>query len=306
MNAQFVVSQLLNGVQFGVFLYLMAAGLTLVLGVMDIISLVHGSLFMLGAYFAAATFEQTGSFVLALAAAVAGTGLLGLLLHTALLARLQSGGHLKQVLATFGLTLFFNECVRILWGPSAHYMQVPGVLSGTVSLGAITYPAYRLAIVGVGLVVAVALWALIHKTRVGMLIRAGATNRDTVEALGVNIIALNAAIFALGAALAGLAGGVAAPLLSVQSGMGDSILIMALVVIVLGGVGSSKGAFVAAIFVALVDTAGRVFIPLLFRSLMDRSLANAAGPAIASMLIYCVTAVILAVRPEGLFSTRNR
>lgn len=306
MNAQFVVSQLLNGVQFGVFLYLMAAGLTLVLGVMDIISLVHGSLFMLGAYFAAITFEQSGSFVLALATAVAGTGLLGLLLHTALLARLQSGGHLKQVLATFGLTLFFNEFVRILWGPSAHYMQVPGIFSGTVSLGSVTYPAYRLAIVGAGILVAIALWVLIHKTRVGMLIRAGATNRDTVEALGVNIIALNAAIFALGAALAGLAGGVAAPLLSVQSGMGDSILIMALVVIVLGGVGSSKGAFVAAIFVALVDTAGRVFIPLLFRSLMDRSLANAAGPAIASMLIYCVTAVILTVRPEGLFSTRNR
>jgi len=306
VSAQFLVSQMLNGLQFGVFLYLMAAGLTLVLGVMNFVNLAHGSLFMVGAYIAAASFERSESFAVALLGAVVGTGLLGLLLHGTLLARLQQAGHLKQVLATFGLTLFFNELVRIVWGPSSLYMQLPDALSGTVAVFGITYPAYRLAIVGAGVLVAIGLWLLVHRTRIGMLIRAGATNRDAVETLGVNINALNAAVFVLGAALAGFAGGVAAPLLSVQSGMGDPILILTLVVIVLGGIGSSKGAFQAAIFVALVDAAGRTFIPLILRSLMDRSLANAAGPAVASMLIYCVMAIILAVRPGGLFAARGR
>ena len=306
MSAQFVISQILNGLQFGVFLFLMAAGLTLVLGVMNFINLAHGSLFMLGAYIAAAAFERTGSFGLALGLAVVGTGLIGFLLHSSLLARLQAAGHLKQVLATFGLTLFFNELVRMIWGPSSLYMQIPDAWSGTVFLWGFSYPAYRLALVGVGILVALGLWLLVHKTRVGMLIRAGATNPEVVEALGVNIVALNAAIFVLGATLAGFAGAVAAPLLSVQSGMGDPILVLTLVVIVLGGLGSSKGAFVAAILISLIDATGRAFIPLLFRSLMDRSLANAAGPAVSSMLIYCVMAIILAVRPDGLFGTRSR
>ena len=306
MSAQFIVSQLLNGLQFGVFLFLMAAGLTLVLGVMNFINLAHGSLFMIGAYLCAVIFEHSGSFVLAVALAVLGTGLLGLILHLSLLAKLQSAGHLKQVLATFGLTLFFNEIVRIIWGPSSLYMQIPDGWSGTVSLWGFTYPAYRLALVGVGLLVALGLWFLIHKTRVGMLIRAGATHPAIVEALGVNIVALNAAIFLLGATLAGLAGATAAPLVSVQSGMGDPILILALVVIVLGGMGSSKGAFLAAILISLIDATGRTFIPLLFRSIMERSLANAAGPAVASMLIYCAMAIILAIRPDGLFGTRSR
>ena len=302
MSTQLAVTQLLNGLQFGVFLFLMSAGLTLVLGVMNFVNLAHGSLFMVGAYVAAVILDQTGSFIVAVLGAVIAVGILGLLLQLSLFRRLQNEEPLRQVLATFGLTLFFNELVRIICGSSPLYMQVPDLLSGTVSLFGISYPAYRLLIVGFGLAVAVLMWLLVHKTRIGMLIRAGATNQITVDALGVNIIALNAGIFTLGACLAGFAGAVAGPLLSVQSGMGDPILILTLVVIVVGGLGSSKGAFVASLGVGLIDTAGRAFIPLIFRSIMDRSIANAAGPAVASMLIYCVMAAVLAFKPDGLFS----
>jgi branched-chain amino acid transport system permease protein len=209
------------------------------------------------------------------------------------------------VLATFGLILFFDEVVRIIWGPSAVYMNVPDALSGTVALFGLAYPSYRFAIIGVGLAVGVGLYLLIHRTRVGMLIRAGASNPAMVSALGVNVKLLNALVFGLGAGLAGLAGLMAGPIFSVQPGMGEPILILTLVVIVTGGIGSIRGAFYGALIVGIVDTIGRVFLPTLLRAFFERSIAQAAGPAIASMLIYLLMAAVLALRPQGLFPVKH-
>jgi branched-chain amino acid transport system permease protein len=222
-------------------------------------------------------------------------------LEVTIVSRLYRRDHLDHVLATFGLVMFFNELVRIVWGPQPLFVQVPEVLAGTVDLFGFTYPSYRFAIIAVGLVVALGSWLLIHKTRVGMLIRAGAQNPQLVGALGVNIGLLNALLFGVGAMLAGVAGAMAGPVLSVQSGMGEPVLITTLVVIVIGGIGSVSGAFYAALIVGVVDTLGRVFLPLLLRQLTERSLADAAGPALASMSIYLLMACVLALRPQGLF-----
>lgn len=301
MTAQLALSQLLNGLQLGVLLFLLAAGLTLVFGIMSFVNLAHGSLYMLGAYFGAAMFAKTDSFLLAFAAAVIGSGLIGLLLDRFALTKLYERDHLDQVLATFGLILFFNELIRIVWGPSSIFMQVPQALSSTVEVFGFSYPSYRLAIIGVGIAVAVGLYLLIQKTRVGMLIRAGATNASMVAALGVNIKWLNTLVFALGAALAGLAGVMAGPIVSVQPGMGEPVLILTLVVIIIGGLGSIRGAFLAALIVGVVDTLGRAFMPTIMRTLFERSTADAAGPALASMLIYLFMAAVLALKPQGLF-----
>ena len=301
MTAQLAFSQLLNGLQLGVLLFLLAAGLTLVFGIMSFVNLAHGSLYMLGAYFGAAAFARTESFLLGLVAAVVGAGLVGLLLDRFALTKLYERDHLDQVLATFGLILFFNELIRIIWGPSPVFMQVPDALSSTVEIAGFAYPSYRLAIIGVGVAVALGLYVLIQKTRVGMLIRAGATNANMVAALGVNIKWLNTLVFALGAALAGLAGVMAGPIVSVQPGMGEPVLILTLVVIIIGGLGSIRGAFLAALIVGVVDTLGRAFMPTIMRTLFERSTADAAGPALASMLIYLFMAVVLAVKPQGLF-----
>ena len=301
MTTQLALSQLLNGLQLGVLLFLLAAGLTLVFGIMSFVNLAHGSLYMLGAYFGAAAFTHTESFLLALVAAVVGAGLVGLLLDRFALTTLYQRDHLDQVLATFGLILFFNELIRIIWGPSSVFMQVPQALSSTVDIFGFTYPSYRLAIIGAGIAVALGLYLLIQKTRVGMLIRAGATNANMVAALGINIKWLNTLVFALGAALAGLAGVMAGPIVSVQPGMGEPVLILTLVVIIIGGLGSIRGAFLAALIVGVVDTLGRAFMPTIMRTLFERSTADAAGPALASMLIYLFMAVVLAVKPQGLF-----
>jgi branched-chain amino acid transport system permease protein len=301
MNLQLALSQLLNGLQLGVLLFLLAAGLTLVFGIMSFVNLAHGSLYMLGAYFGAAAFAHTDSFLLALVAAVVGAGLVGLLLDRFALTTLYQRDHLDQVLATFGLILFFNELIRIIWGPSSVFMQVPQALSTTVDIFGFTYPSYRLAIIGAGIAVALGLYVLIQKTRVGMLIRAGATNSNMVAALGINIKWLNTLVFALGAALAGLAGVMAGPIVSVQPGMGEPVLILTLVVIIIGGLGSIRGAFLAALIVGVVDTLGRAFMPTIMRALLERNAADAAGPALASMLIYLFMAVVLAVKPQGLF-----
>jgi branched-chain amino acid transport system permease protein len=298
-------AQLLNGFQLGVLLFLMSAGLTLVLGIMNFVNLTHGSLFMMGAYFAAAVFGWTDSFLLAALVAIPCTLLLGVIVEQLVLSRLYERDHLDQVLATFGLILFFNELVRIIWGPSPVFMNVPDALSGTIDLFGLPYPSYRFAIIAVGLIVAVLLYVVIHRTRAGMLIRAGASDREMVAALGINIRLVNALVFAVAAALAGLAGLMAGPILSVQPGMGDPILILTLVVLVTGGIGSIRGAFYGALIVGIVDTIGRAFLPSLLREVMDRSLAQAAGPAIASMLIYIVMAIVLAVRPEGLFPMKH-
>ncbi len=302
MSLMLIMSQLLNGLQYGVLLFLMAAGLTLVFGIMSFVNLAHGSLYMLGAYFAAAIFNHTDSFVLAVLGALAGSLLVGIILERTTASYLYRRDHLDHVLVTFGLVLFFNEMVQIIWGSQPLYLPVPSWLDSTVSIFGMTYSSYRIAIIVVGLLVAVGAHWLINKTRLGMLIRAGSVNPQMIGALGVNIKLLNALLFGLGAVLAGLAGAIVGPILSVQSGMGEPVLITTLVVIVIGGIGSVSGAFYAALIVGVADTLGRAFLPTLLREFMARDLANAAGPAIASMLIYVLMAVVLAVRPQGLFS----
>lgn len=306
MSFGLILPQLLNGLQYGILLFLLAAGLTLVFGIMSFVNLAHGSLYMLGAYFAATAFNLTGSFAVAVLAAVGGCVVLGVVLEQIAVSRLYRRDHLDHVLATFGMVLFFNEMARIIWGPQPYFLPVPAFLDGTVDMLGITYPAYRFAIIGVGLAVAAGAHYLMHGTRLGMLIRAGAVNPAMVGALGVNIRLLNALLFALGAALAGLAGAIAGPILSVQVGMGEPVLITTLVVIVIGGIGSVSGAFYAALIVGVADTLGRAFLPTLLRELMSRDLANAAGPALASMLVYVLMAVVLAVRPEGLFAAGRK
>ncbi|TAG05457.1 MAG: branched-chain amino acid ABC transporter permease [Burkholderiales bacterium] len=303
MTTQLALSQILNGLQLGVLLFLLAAGLTLVFGIMSFVNLAHGSLFMLGAYFGAAAFAKTDSFLVGVFAAVVGAGAVGLLLDRFALTKLYERDHLDQVLATFGLILFFNELIRIIWGPGSIFMQVPDALSQTVNMFGINYPSYRIAIIGVGLLVALGLYLLIQKTRVGMLIRAGATHPAMVASLGVNIKWLNTLVFALGAALAGLAGVMAGPIISVQPGMGEPVLILTLVVIIIGGLGSIRGAFYAALIVGVVDTLGRAFMPTIMRGIFERNTADAAGPALASMLIYLLMAAVLALKPQGLFPT---
>ncbi len=301
MSITLLLAQLLNGLQYGVMLFLLAAGLTLVFGIMSFVNLAHGSLYMLGAYAAAVVGVHTGSFTLGVLAAVVTGWVVGLVLEWVAISRLYSRDHLDHVLATFGLVLFFNEVVRMVWGPQPMFVSLPESLSGTVELMGFTYPTYRFLIIAVGLLVAAGSQWLIHKTRVGMLIRAGSVNPQMVGALGVNIRLLNAMLFGLGAALAALAGAMAGPILSVQSGMGEPVLITTLVVIVIGGIGSVHGALYAGIIVGLVDTLGRTFLPLLLRTVADRDIANAAGPALASMLIYLLMAAVLAWRPQGLF-----
>lgn len=301
MTTSLLLAQLLNGLQYGVLLFLLAAGLTLVFGIMSFVNLAHGSLYMLGAYAAAVVSAQTDSFALGVLAALATGGVVGLILEMVAVSRLYRRDHLDHVLATFGLILFFNEVVRMIWGPQPVFVPLSEALSGTVEIFGFNYPAYRFLIIIVGLIVAVGSQWLIHKTRVGMLIRAGSVNPQMVGALGVNIRLLNALLFALGAALAALAGAMAGPIMSVQSGMGEPVLITTLVVIVIGGIGSVHGALYAAIIVGMADTLGRTFLPMLIREFADREVANAAGPALASMLVYLLMAVVLAVRPQGLF-----
>jgi branched-chain amino acid transport system permease protein len=301
MSASLLIAQLLNGLQYGVMLFLLAAGLTLVFGIMSFVNLAHGSLYMLGAYAAAVVGEHTGSFALGVLAAVATGLVVGMVLEWVAVSRLYQRDHLDHVLATFGLVLFFNEVVRMIWGPQPMFVSLPESLSGTVDLFGFTYPTYRFLIIVVGLLVAAGSQWLIHKTRMGMLIRAGSVNPQMVGALGVNIRLLNAMLFALGAALAALAGAMAGPILSVQSGMGEPVLITTLVVIVIGGIGSVHGALYAGIIVGLVDTLGRTFLPMLIREFADRETANAAGPALASMSIYLLMAIVLAWKPQGLF-----
>lgn len=302
-----LLEQLLNGMQFGIMLFLMAAGLTLIFGIMNLINLAHGSLYMIGAYVAASCFAATHSFLLALAAAVGAAIVVGIAIEVIVFRALYDRDHLDQVLATFGLILFFNEMVRIIWGTTALYMQPPPLLSGQVMLlPGVPYPAYRLAIIAVGLLVALLLWLLIGRSRAGMLVRAGASNRTMLGALGINVTLLYTLVFALGAALAALSGAMAGPIFNVESGMGDDFLILAFVVIVIGGVGSIRGAFVGALLVGVVDTVGRAFLRPLFALMMARTAADSAGPAVASMLIYVLMAAVLFFRPAGLFPQPGR
>ena len=296
-----VASQVLNGFQFGIMLFLMAAGLTLIFGVMNLINLAHGSLYMIGAFIAAAAFNATHSFLVSIAAALVGTAAVGIVVEIVVFRTLYRRDHLDQVLATFGLILFFNEVVRMIWGATALYAHVPDFLAGQVEILGAPYPAYRLAIIAVGLIVGLLIYLLVMRTRIGMLIRAGASNRTMVGALGVNITLLYTLVFGLGAALAALAGAMAGPIFTVESGMGDDFLILAFVVIVIGGIGSIRGAFVAAVLVGVVDTVGRAFLRPVFALFMSGPAADNAGPATASMLIYIMMALVLFFRPQGLF-----
>lgn len=299
------IEQLLNGLQFGIMLFLMAAGLTLVFGVMGLINLAHGSLYMVGAFAAAAVAGWTGSFVLGLAAALAAAAAAGALVELLVIRRLYDRDHLDQVLATFALILIFSEGTRYLFGSFPLYLDIPDALSGPVMLpGGIQYPAYRLAIIVIGLVVAAGLFWLISCTRLGIRIRAGEADREMIAALGVDISKLYTIVFALGAALAGLAGALVGAIQAVQVGMGEPVLILAFVVIVIGGIGSIKGALIGALMVGLTETLGGILVPALFRLFMDNSAAQATGSAIASMLIYVLMALVLIWRPQGLFGAR--
>ena len=297
-----LLEQALNGLQLGVMLFLLAAGLTLVFGVMGLINLAHASLYMIGAFAAAWVQSRTGSFVLGLAAGLAAAALTGIAIEVAILRRLYGRDHLDQVLATFGLILFFNEAMAMLFGRQPLMAAVPRFLSGAVEIiPGVPYPVYRLAIIAAGITVAAGLYFLIGHTRAGMLVRAGATHRDMVRALGVNIRLLTTFVFGLGALLAGLAGAMTGPLLSVQVGMGDRILITTFVVIVVGGIGSVRGAFAGALLVGMVDTLTRAFLPGLLRTVMVASNADAIGAGASSMAIFIVMAIVLLLRPRGLF-----
>jgi branched-chain amino acid transport system permease protein len=298
--------QVLNGLQFGVLLFLIAAGLTLVFGVMNFINLAHGTQYMLGAYLAVAFYGIVGTFLGALVLALVTALVCGLLLEFLVFRQLYERDHLDQVIATFGIILFLNHGVKMLWGAAPLTLPMPDVLSGSVVLmEGLIYPVWRLVIIGSGLGVAAGLFVLVTYSRIGMLVRAGATHAAMVSALGVNIRRLFMIVFGFGTMLAGFAGIMIAPILSVEPGMGDNILILAFVVIVIGGIGSVRGAFFAALLVGLVDTLGRSFSVDVLRSVMGPSPARTVGPAIASMLIYMVMAAVLYVRPTGLFPARG-
>ncbi len=306
MNLPLVFEQLLNGVQFGVMLFLMAAGLTLVLGIMNMVNLAHGSLYMVGAYLTITAAQWTGSYLLGVLLGLIATLLVGMLTEVIALRPLYDRDHLDQVLATFGLILFFNEAVALIWGRFALFSSLPVWLQGHIDLfdGA-RFPVYRAAVIAVGLAVALGLWFVVAHTRLGMLVRAGASNRTMVGALGINIRLLYTIVFGIGAALAGLAGLMAGPIYAVQPGMGELILIQVFVVIVIGGIGSIRGALVGAIIVGIVDTMGRAFLKPVLSTIISPTAAESAGPALASMSIYLLMAVVLALRPAGLFPARG-
>jgi branched-chain amino acid transport system permease protein len=302
-----LLEQCLNGLQFGLLLFLLAAGLTLVFGIMDLVNLAHGSLYMLGAYFAATFTAWTDSFVAGALLALLATLLLGMILEVVALRPLYGRDHLDQVLGTFGLILFFNELVRMVWGPAGLSLPLPTWLIYPVELlPGLFYPTYRILIIVVALAVALFLYVLVMHTRLGMLIRAGASNREMTGALGININLLYTLVFGLGAALAGLAGLMQAPILTVQIGMGENILILAFVVIIIGGIGSIRGAFIAAVLVGLIDTVGRAFLPDLLRLVLSSRGASTVAPAMSSMMIYLLMAIVLVLRPEGLFPASGK
>jgi branched-chain amino acid transport system permease protein len=300
-----LIEQTLNGVQLALLLFLVAAGLTLVFGIMDFMNLSHGSLFMMGAYFAATFVVLTGSFVVGGVLAIICTTLLGFAIEAIWLRPLFGRGHLDQVLGTFGLVLFFNDFVRLVWGAAGRTLAVPQMLAGHVSFDAFTYPVYRLVLIAVGLLVAAGLYLLVQRTKIGMIIRAAASDRDMAGAIGADVTLVSAFVFGLGAALAGLAGLFAAPLLTVQIGMGDNILILALVIIVIGGLGSVRGAFFAALVVGLIDALGRAYLPQLLRLILSPVAASTAAGSLSSVAIYILLAFVLLVKPQGLFPARG-
>ncbi len=306
MDITLIVEHSLNGLQFGLMLFLLAAGLTLVFGIMDLINLAHGSLYMAGAYFAATFNALTGSFWIGMLLAVLATAVLGAALELSVMRRLYGRDHLAQVLATFALIFIFNEGARMLWGAQPLTLNAPPELAQPVELMPdFFYSSYRLFIIGAGVAVAVLLYLVVVRTRIGMMVRAGASNREMAIAMGVDIKLVFTLLFAFGAALCAVAGSLLGPILAVQVGMGESILILAFVVIVIGGIGSVRGALIGALLVGIVDTLSRTLLPIVLRMVMPSDVASTVGPALASVLIYVLMAAVLFYRPQGLFPARG-
>lgn len=292
------IEQTLNGIQLGMMLFLMSIGVTLVFGVMRVINLAHGAMLTLAASVAARVYTATDSLLLSVLIAMAGCVVGAIAIEYLVVRKLYTKSHLDQVLATFGITLFINELVIVLFGREPLFMSVPSMLSGQIEiLPGIIYPAYRLVITGASVAIGLVLYLLLTRTRVGALVRAGADDRQMVALLGSNIDRVYTIVFVLSAVLAAVAGIMIGPLISIQSGLGDPILILALVVIVIGGLGSVHGALVASVLVGCLDTAGRILLPQL--------LGSTAGAAIANMMVYLVMAAVLLVRPQGLFGMRS-
>ena len=300
------LEQILNGLQFGAMIFLIAAGLTLVFGIMGVINLAHGSLYMLGAFVSASAAAHGAPFVLAVLAGALAAGAAGIVMELVVIRRLYGRDHLHQVLATFALILIANEAVAIVWGKVPLPVDVPPALAGAVNIAGFTYPAYRLALIAAGLLAGLGLYLLIARTRLGMLIRAGATHRETVAALGVDIARLYTIVFGVGALLAGVAGALLAPILAVQVGMGEQILILTFVAIVVGGLGSIRGAFAGALLVGLVDTLGRAYIPVLLKPVARPEIADSLGGGLSAIAIYVLMAVVLVWKPRGLFPVGTR
>ena len=306
MDGALMLIQMLNGLQLGVLLFLLAAGLTLVFGIMDFINLAHGAFYMLGAFICATLAIWFDSFLIAVLLSVPITFAIGVVVELGVARQLYQADHLEQILATFGLILIADTLVQMIWGPEGMTFALPEVLNGQVQLlHGVEFPVYRVLIISVGLLVALALYLVVSHTRTGMLIRAGASNRRMVEALGVDIRMLFTLVFAAGAAMAGLAGLMIAPITEASIGMGNEILIVAFVVIVIGGIGSVQGAFFGAMLVGLIDTLGRAFLDDLLGLFLSHQAAETSAPAISAMLIYILMAVILYFRPQGLFGVRG-
>ena len=306
MSATLIAEQLLNGLQFGLMLFLIAAGLTLVFGILDILTVAHGTLYMAGAYVAAQIMQATQSFLLAVVVSAVVTGLVGLIIELVLVRRLVVRDHLAQVLGTFAIILIANDVVKMIWGPAPVMMSMPAALSGPVHiLPNMLYPAYRLLIIAVGLAAALGLYLFVTRTRAGVLVRAGASNRQMATLMGVRVPLLFLGVFVLGAMLAALAGAMLGPVTAIQAGMGEQILILVLVCIVIGGIGSIRGAFVGALLVGFVDTAGRAFLPTLLKIFFSPAVASSVGPTLAALSIYILMAVVLVFRPAGLFPARG-
>ena len=307
MDASLLIIQTLNGVQLGLLLFLVASGLTLVFGILDFVNLAHAALYMIGAFICASLTYALGNFLLSVLVALPITAAVGFVVERLVARPLYSRGHLDQVLATFGLILVFETLAHMIWGPAGMVVPLPEWLNGQTTLApGLEIPTFRLLIIGAGTAAAFGLFWLVNYTRLGMLIRAGASNRTMVSALGINIQLLFSLVFALGAALAGLAGMLIAPITEASIGMGNSIIITAFVVIIVGGIGSMKGAFVAAILIGLIDTLGRSFLDDFFKIVMSPEAAENAAPAVSAMLIYIIMAAVLAFRPQGLFPPKVR
>ena len=307
MDMTLLAAQLINGLQLGILLFLLASGLSLIFGIMDFVNLAHGSLYMVGAFFCATLTQWTGNFIWGVILALPATAVVGLLVELIVVRKLYQRDHLDHVLATFGLILVFDTAAQMIWGPDGIVVPLPAWLDGRVILFSdIVLPTYRIAIISVGLVVALGLFLIVTQTRLGMRIRAGASNRDMIGALGVDINLLFTLVFAMGAVLAGLAGMMIAPITEASVGMGNGIIIVTFVVIVIGGIGSIKGAFAAAMIVGLIDTMGRSYLDSLFKLFMSDQNAETSAPAISAMLVYILMAAILAIRPQGLFPPKGR